>query len=182
MHGLAGSRDAALIEYESNIDILISHGRAVLDYVSGVQSSKYTSTPTPCMRRKLEVAMTVETVGIMRSFFSSTFIPGIIHAVHPGSPTYSIHSSAIFTDVSGLEAWCLRAIVLAEADSTLTVEAVGPEAGKLDIRLTHLGVGDQEPGTEDTLGKDIQDSVSDDLAVNTNDAGTVGKTPDTSWC
>jgi hypothetical protein len=102
MHGSVGSRDAALFEYESNIIKLISHGRAVLDYVSGVPCSKYTSTPTPCMRRKLEAAMTVETVRIMRSFFSSTFIPGIMHAFHPGSPSYSIRSSAIVTDVSGV--------------------------------------------------------------------------------
>jgi hypothetical protein len=53
----------------------------------------------------------------------------------------------------------LRAITLAEADGTLGVEAVGPESGQLNIRLTHVGVSDQEPSTEDTLGKDIENGV-----------------------
>jgi hypothetical protein len=102
--------------------------------------------------------------------------------VHPGSPSCSIHSSTILTDASCVSTICLRAIVLTKTDGTLAVEAVGPEAGKLDIALTHLGMSDQEPGTEDTLSEDIQDSVSNDLAVNTNDASTVGKTPNTSCC
>jgi hypothetical protein len=77
---------------------------------------------------------------------------------------------------------CLRAVVLAEADGTVTVETVGPEASKLDVTLTQLGVSDQEPGTEDTLGENVQDSISNDLAVNTDLAGTVGKTPNTNRC
>jgi hypothetical protein len=76
----------------------------------------------------------------------------------------------------------LRAIILTEADGTLGVEPVGPESGQLNVRLTQLGVGDQEPGTEDTLGKDIENGIRDDLAVNTDDASTVSKTPDTICC
>jgi hypothetical protein len=77
---------------------------------------------------------------------------------------------------------CLRAIVLTDADGSLRVQAVGPEAVELNVALGHLGVGDQEPGTEDTLGKDVKDSVGDNLAVNTNDAGTISQTPDAVCC
>lgn len=77
---------------------------------------------------------------------------------------------------------CLRTVILTEADSTLAVEAVGPEAVELNIALTQLGVSDQEPGTEDTLGENIQDGVGNNFAVNTDLAGTVGKTPNTIYC
>jgi hypothetical protein len=84
--------------------------------------------------------------------------------------------------VQGLYASCLRTIVLTKADGTLTAETVGPEAVELDIALTHLGVGDEQPGTEDTLGENIQDGIGNDLAINTNLAGAIGKTPDTGSC
>lgn len=74
----------------------------------------------------------------------------------------------------------LRTIVLTEADGTLTVEAVSPEAGKLNIALAKVGVGDEEPGTKDALGKDIKDGVGNDLTVNTNHARTISETPD-NW-
>ena len=73
----------------------------------------------------------------------------------------------------------LSTIVLTDADGTLPVEAVGPETVELNIAFAEIGMGNQEPGTEDTLGKNIQDSVGDNLAVNTDDAGTISKTPDT---
>jgi hypothetical protein len=73
----------------------------------------------------------------------------------------------------------LGTVILTKADSAVLVETVGPEAGELDVALGEVGMGDQEPGTEDTLGKNIQDSVGDDLAINANLAGTVCKTPDT---
>lgn len=40
-------------------------------------------------------------------------------------------------------------------------------------------MGDKEPGTEDTFGKDVKDSVGNDLAVNADLAGTICETPDT---
>jgi hypothetical protein len=77
------------------------------------------------------------------------------------------------------DASCLRTIILTKADGTLASEAVSPEAVELNIALTHLGVSDQQPGTKDTLGQDIQNSVGNDLAIDTNPAGAIGKTPDT---
>lgn len=76
--------------------------------------------------------------------------------------------------------YSLRTVILAEADSTFPVEAVGPESGKLNIALAKVLVGDQEPGTKDTLGQNVEDGVGNDLTVNTNLTSTVGKTPDTS--
>ena len=72
----------------------------------------------------------------------------------------------------------LRAIVLTDADGTLAVEAVGPEAAKLNLALGHVGMSDEQPGTEDTLGKDVENGISNDLAINTDLAGAIGKTPD----
>jgi hypothetical protein len=40
-------------------------------------------------------------------------------------------------------------------------------------------MGDEQPGSKDTLGKDIEDGVGNDLSVNTNLARAIGKTPDT---
>jgi len=39
-------------------------------------------------------------------------------------------------------------------------------------------VCDQEPGTEDGLGEDVQNSVGDDLAVDREVAGAISNTPD----
>jgi hypothetical protein len=74
----------------------------------------------------------------------------------------------------------LRTVILTDTDSTLAVQTVGPEAVELNIALAHVGVDNQEPGTEDTLGKDIQDGVGDNLSVDADFASTVGNTPDTS--
>ena len=73
----------------------------------------------------------------------------------------------------------LSTIVLADADSTLAAEAVGPEAVELSIALAHVGVSNKEPGTETSLSEDIKDGVGNDLSVDAGLAGTVGDTPDT---
>jgi hypothetical protein len=39
-------------------------------------------------------------------------------------------------------------------------------------------VGEQEPGTEDGLGKDVQNGVGDNLLVDVEVAAAVGDTPD----
>ena len=41
-------------------------------------------------------------------------------------------------------------------------------------------MGDEEPGTKDTLGKDVKDGIGNNLAINTNPARTICKTPDTN--
>lgn len=71
----------------------------------------------------------------------------------------------------------LSTIVLTNSDGTLTAEAVSPEAVQLNIALAEIGVGNEKPGAKDTLGKNIEDGVSNNLTVNTNHTRTVSKTP-----
>lgn len=73
----------------------------------------------------------------------------------------------------------LGTVILADADSTIAAEAVGPEAVELSIALAHVGVDNEEPGTEDSLGENVENGVDNDLSVNTDLAGTIGNTPDT---
>lgn len=56
---------------------------------------------------------------------------------------------------------------------------MGPEAAEIDVGLWHAHVGEEEPGSEDRLGKDVQDCVGDDLLVDAHVAGAIGDTPDT---
>lgn len=81
--------------------------------------------------------------------------------------------------VCAVYTYCLRAVVLTETYRSVPVEAVGPESAKLNIALAQVSVGNQEPGTKDTLGQDVEDGVGNNLAVNANPASTIGKTPDT---
>lgn len=43
-------------------------------------------------------------------------------------------------------------------------------------------MGKEEPESEDGFGKDIEDSVSDDLGVNVDVAGSISNTPDAMTC
>lgn len=43
-------------------------------------------------------------------------------------------------------------------------------------------MSEQEPEAEDGLGEDVEDGVGDDLGVDTNVAGAIGNTPDTTTC
>lgn len=76
----------------------------------------------------------------------------------------------------------LSTVIVTKAESALTVEAVSPEATKVDISLTKLSVSDDQPSAKDGLSKNIENGVSDDLAVNTNATGTVSEAPDTADC
>lgn len=71
----------------------------------------------------------------------------------------------------------LSTVIVAEAESALTVETVSPEATEVNIGLAELGVSDEQPSTEDRLSKNIKDGVGDDLAVDTDTTGTVSKAP-----
>lgn len=76
----------------------------------------------------------------------------------------------------------LSTVIVTETESTLTVQAVGPEAAEVNIGFAELSVGDDQPSTENGLSKNIEDGVGDDLAINTNTAGTVSEAPDTGCC
>lgn len=55
---------------------------------------------------------------------------------------------------------------------------MSPETAEIDVGLGHAHVGEEEPGSEDWLGEDVQDRVGDDFLVDTHVAGAVGNTPD----
>ena len=40
-------------------------------------------------------------------------------------------------------------------------------------------MGEEEPETKDGLGKDVKNSIGDDLSVDINVAGSISDTPDT---
>ena len=52
------------------------------------------------------------------------------------------------------------------------------EAAKVDVGLGHANVGEEQPGSEDGLGEDVEDSVSNDLLVDIHLAGAISDTPD----
>ena len=72
----------------------------------------------------------------------------------------------------------LSTVIVTETESTLAVEAIGPEAAKVNIGFAELGVGDDQPSTEDGLCKNVEDGVGNDLAINTYAAGTISEAPD----
>lgn len=76
----------------------------------------------------------------------------------------------------------LSTVIVTKTKSALTVEAVGPEAAKVNISLAELSVSDDQPSTKHGLSKNVKDGISDDFAVNTDAAGTVSETPDTADC
>ena len=70
--------------------------------------------------------------------------------------------------------------VVLETNSTLATEAVGPEATEIDVGLGDVGVGDQEPETEDGLVENVKNSVGNDLSINGELARAIGDTPNTT--
>lgn len=82
--------------------------------------------------------------------------------------------------VIDLRSRCLSTlVVVADTKGTLGVEAVSPVSTDINVGLGDLCVGEKKPSAEDTLGKDIQNSVGDDLLVNGHLARAIGDTPDT---
>lgn len=68
-------------------------------------------------------------------------------------------------------------VVLTKAKAAFGAETVGPETAEVDIGLRHLRVGNQEPETEDGLGKDVENGVGYNLGINGGLAGAIGNTP-----
>lgn len=71
-------------------------------------------------------------------------------------------------------------LVIANADTTLSGQPVGPPSAKVDIGLRDAAVAQEEPETKDRLSQNIEDGVGHDFAINTDLARPVGKTPDAS--
>lgn len=68
-----------------------------------------------------------------------------------------------------------RLIVITNSQRTLTVESMAPETLN---RLRRSSMSKQEPETKDGLSKNIKNSISNDLRINTPLASTITDTPD----
>jgi hypothetical protein len=73
----------------------------------------------------------------------------------------------------------LRAIIVTKTHGTLTTQSVRPEATEVNVSLGHPGVGHEKPGTEDGLGEDVQNSISDDFSIDRHVSGAISNSPDT---
>lgn len=70
-------------------------------------------------------------------------------------------------------------VIITDAELALTGQSVGPVSAKLNICLRHVGMGQQQPGAKDWLGKNVKNGIGNDFSVNAGLAGTIGNTPDT---
>ena len=71
-------------------------------------------------------------------------------------------------------------VVVTDTDAALARKSLGPESTDVNVGLWHADVGEEQPGTEDWLGQDVEDSVGDDLLINVHVAATISDTPDTN--
>lgn len=73
----------------------------------------------------------------------------------------------------------LRAlIIIANTDAALRGESVSPEATEINIGLRHLCVSNEEPCTEDWLGKNVKYGIGNNLLVDIEDERSVSDGPD----
>lgn len=70
-------------------------------------------------------------------------------------------------------------VVVTDAESALLAKTVGPEAFNRG-RAGEVIVGEEEPEAKDRLGKDVENSVCDDLAIHGDVARSISNTPDTA--
>ena len=66
----------------------------------------------------------------------------------------------------------------AKGDGTVNYKLALTCQGLCHLRGRHSIMSEEEPEAKDGLGEDIENSVGNDLTINTNFAGSVGNTPD----
>jgi len=71
-------------------------------------------------------------------------------------------------------------IIVTNAESALGANSMGPEATKLNAALWEFGVREKKPEPENWLREDVKDSISNNLLVDAEDAGSIGNTPN-NW-
>jgi hypothetical protein len=76
----------------------------------------------------------------------------------------------------------LSTFFVVQTQGTLAVQAVGPEAAEGNIGLGNLCVRQEEPEAKDRLGKDVQNSIRNDLLVDRQMTASVGDPPDAKSC
>lgn len=75
--------------------------------------------------------------------------------------------------------WMRLVLIITNTDAALGREAVGPPSGNFNVCLRHAAVAQEQPEAENRLGQNVEDSISQNLAVNTCLAGAVGESPHT---
>lgn len=75
----------------------------------------------------------------------------------------------------------LRTLFLIQAQHPLAVQAVGPEAPKGNIGLGNPRMRQEKPEAKDWLGKNVQHSISNDLAIDRQMTGS-NDGPDAKAC
>lgn len=76
----------------------------------------------------------------------------------------------------------LRTLLFIQAQRALAVQAVGPKPAEGYIGVGNLCMCQEEPEAKDWLGKNVQDSISNNLLVDRQMTASVGDTPDTNSC
>ncbi|KXT18924.1 hypothetical protein AC579_3587 [Pseudocercospora musae] len=69
-------------------------------------------------------------------------------------------------------------IIVTNTDAAFAGQSLGPESANVNVGLWHADVGEEQPGTEDWLGQDVEDSVGNDLLVNVHVAAAISNAPD----
>lgn len=72
-----------------------------------------------------------------------------------------------------------RLVLLANADSTLSSEAMRPVAAKVDVGLGHGTMAKQQPEAKDGLRQEVENGVDHDLGINARLARTISHSPNT---
>lgn len=72
----------------------------------------------------------------------------------------------------------LSFIIVSDTELTST-PTLRPEAVQGWRSAGHAIVGEEEPETEDRLGEDVKNGVTNNLSVDTDELSTFSKTPDT---
>lgn len=74
----------------------------------------------------------------------------------------------------------LRSLVITNSDAALaSSEALRPPSSDLDVRLGKLPVRHKQPEAKDRLGEDVEDSVCNNLGIDTRASSAIGNAPDT---
>jgi len=68
-------------------------------------------------------------------------------------------------------------IVIADAESALSAQSMGPEATEFNVGLGEFGVGEEEPEAKDWFGEDVKDGIGKDFLVDAEEAGSISHSP-----
>lgn len=60
----------------------------------------------------------------------------------------------------------LSTIIVTKTDGTLATQSIRPESTEVNVGLSDLGMGQEQPDAEDGLGEDVQNGVGDNLSIN----------------